>query len=90
MSVQRVGLSDDRGQRRHERPGHLPAAAPASPVAPEAMVEQVVAVLHRHGLIHAGGGVTYPGAVGSAIYRLAALGAYCLFLLHDDEVQRSE
>jgi hypothetical protein len=51
------------------------------------MVEPVVSVLTRHGLLNAGGGVNYPGHVGPAVYRVAPLGARCLFLLHDDEVQ---
>jgi hypothetical protein len=54
------------------------------------MVEQVVAVLARNGLIHAAGGIAYPGQVGSAVYSVAPLGERCLFLLHDDEVQYPE
>lgn len=48
---------------------------------------QVVAVLARHGLISDVRGLTW-GTVGPAVYRLAPLGMRCLFLLHDDEVQR--
>jgi hypothetical protein len=55
-----------------------------------AVVGPVVAVLARHGLVSADGGQNFPGHVGPAIYRLAPLGARCLFLLHDDEVQRQD
>jgi hypothetical protein len=55
-----------------------------------ALVEPAVAVLNRHGLVSAGGGRTFPGSGGPAIYSVAPLGKRCLFLLYDEETRRPE
>jgi hypothetical protein len=49
-------------------------------------IDGVAAVLIRHGLMRAGGGVLYQNNAGPAVYRVAWLGLRCLFLLGDDEV----
>lgn len=54
------------------------------------LVEPVIAVLARHGLLSASGGRTFPGRTGPALYRLSPLGETCLFLLRDPDMQRPE
>lgn len=48
---------------------------------PVPVVEALVATLQSHGLISDLGGITYPGAIGPAIYRITDLGRRCLQLL---------
>jgi hypothetical protein len=48
------------------------------------VVEAVFAVLAGHGLIRDAGAINYPGTIGPSIWRIAALGRRCLFLLDID------
>lgn len=71
------------------KPGGWETSEVARALAAYAMLaEQAMGVLERHGLVDGGGGVLYPGIVGPPIYRVAPLGVRCLFLLHDEGVQR--
>ena len=51
------------------------------------LVEPIVAVLNRHGLVSPSGGLAFAGSGGPPLYSVAPLGERCLWLLHDDEVQ---
>jgi hypothetical protein len=66
----------------HPEPRGWEAAQIAAAV-PEVtdILDGLLAVLSGHGLIRDQGGVTYPGGVGPAVWRLTALGRRCLLLL---------
>lgn len=48
------------------------------------ILDGLLAVLSGHGLIRDQGGVVYPGGVGSAVWKVTALGRRCLLLLGEE------
>jgi len=75
--------------RRSDRPARgweVPQIEQAMPDLAEVMYS-VVAVLAGHGLIRDQGGVTYPGNIGPAVWKVTALGRRCLFLLGEGSMR---